>query len=78
MMPYFPKYMFADPCGPALPFRPLFPVRLYDRRWAWLKRCWRQRMVVHGYLSGPRGEFWSYTDQDIPPFNLEQQVNQND
>jgi len=61
-MPYFPRYQFASPCAPPMQFRPFWPVRLYDGRLAWLKRCWRQRMAPHAYLPGPGYEFWSVTD----------------
>lgn len=61
-MAHFPKYMFSDPIGPVLEFRPLWPRKLYNGRWAWLKKCSRQRMVSKSDLPGPICEFWAYTD----------------
>ncbi len=62
LIPYFPKYQFAASIGPHTQFRAILPKRLWDGRWAWLKKIHRQKMAVHAHLQGG-GTFWVYSDQ---------------
>lgn len=61
--PYSADFAFANPVGPWLRFFAFRPRKLYDGRWVWMRRAWRQRMVVHWHLTPGGGDaFWRYTD----------------
>ena len=63
---YIPKYQFARPIGPFMVFRPLWPVRLYDGRIAWLRKVARIRMAPFSHLPSAY-PFWVYTDHSHTP-----------
>jgi hypothetical protein len=63
--PFFPKYAFADPVGPAERWFAWRPVKLWNGRWTWMRNVWRQAMVVHDHLVPHGGDvFFAYSITD--------------
>lgn len=55
-----PKMIFADAVGPWHDWFAWFPVRTYDQRFVWLRKCRRRAMQKHQYLYGGPDLWFQY------------------
>ena len=51
---------FGDPVGPWHSHFAWYPVRSYDRRFIWFRRCLRRAIQKHHYLDGGSDFWWQY------------------
>lgn len=56
-----PDPMFGSPIGPWHRVFAWLPVRTYDRRFVWLRPCWRRCIQKHQYLPGANDFWWQYS-----------------
>lgn len=61
------KPMFGDPVGPWHQWFAWKPVRSYDQRLIWLRRCWRRTIQKHQYLYGGADFWFQYSIEEPRP-----------